>query len=59
VFLGDDVTDEYGFRVVNRLGGHSVKVGEGESAARWRLETPAAARKWLAGWLEKCGSAST
>lgn len=59
VFLGDDVTDEYGFRVVNRLGGHSVKVGEGESAARWRLENPAATRKWLAGWLEKCGSAST
>jgi trehalose 6-phosphate phosphatase len=56
VFLGDDLTDEYGFRVVNRLGGHSVKVGEGESAARWRLENPAATRAWLAGWLEKCGA---
>jgi trehalose 6-phosphate phosphatase len=59
VFLGDDVTDEYGFRVVNRLGGHAVKVGEGASAARWRLENPAAARAWLQAWLEKCGSAST
>src|SRR5512145_358913 len=59
VFFGDDITDEYGFRVVDRLGGHSVKVGEGESAALWRLENPAATRKWLAGWLEKCGSAST
>jgi hypothetical protein len=35
-----------------------VKVGEGESAARWRLESPAATRAWLAAWLEKCGSAS-
>lgn len=59
VFLGDDVTDEHGFRSINRLGGHSVKVGEGESAARWRLENPAAARAWLAGWLEQCASAST
>ena len=52
VFFGDDVTDEYGFRVVTRLGGHSVKVGVGPSAARWRLGNPAAARAWLVEWLE-------
>jgi trehalose 6-phosphate phosphatase len=52
VFLGDDVTDEYGFRVVNAIGGHTIKVGEGESAARWRLDSPAAVRAWLQGWLE-------
>jgi trehalose 6-phosphate phosphatase len=52
VFLGDDVTDEYGFRVVNAMGGHTVKVGEGASAARWRLDSPAAARAWLQGWVE-------
>ena len=52
VFLGDDVTDEYGFRVVNAMGGHTVKVGEGPSCARWRLENPAAARAWLGEWIE-------
>ena len=58
VFLGDDVTDEYGFRVVNRMGGHTVKVGAGPSSARWRVENPAAARQWLADWInaQKKGS---
>jgi trehalose 6-phosphate phosphatase len=48
VFVGDDLTDESGFDLINRLGGHSVKVGEGESAARWRLPDSAAVRAWLA-----------
>ena len=52
VFIGDDATDEYGFRVVNAMGGHSVKVGEGASVARWRLENPASTRAWLQAWLE-------
>jgi trehalose 6-phosphate phosphatase len=56
VFLGDDVTDEHGFLVVNRLGGHSVKVGSGESAARWRLADPQAAHAWLREWLALYGS---
>lgn len=47
VFVGDDLTDELGFRMVDLLGGHSVKVGPGRSAARWRLPDVAAVRAWL------------
>ncbi|MEJ2173774.1 MAG: trehalose-phosphatase [bacterium] len=47
VFIGDDLTDEYGFATVQRLGGHAVKVGEGESTAEWRLADVEAVRGWL------------
>jgi trehalose 6-phosphate phosphatase len=50
VFIGDDRTDEDGFAAVNRLGGHSIRVGgEGESAARYRVGDASALRDWLAG----------
>jgi trehalose 6-phosphate phosphatase len=49
VFLGDDRTDEDGFRAVNALHGHSIRVGDaGPSAARHRLPSTAAVHDWLA-----------
>ena len=53
VFIGDDLTDEFGFELINRVGGHSVKVGKGGSAARWRLPDAAAVRAWLARFAER------
>ena len=47
VFAGDDVTDEAGFEVVQRLGGAGIKVGEGMTLAGHRCATPAACREWL------------
>jgi trehalose 6-phosphate phosphatase len=54
VFVGDDLTDEPGFEVVNRIGGHSVKVGQGITRARWHLFDAAAVRHWLASYVEHC-----
>lgn len=47
LFLGDDLTDEDGFATVNLLGGASIKVGAGESGARWRLRNVRAVRAFL------------
>jgi len=50
VFVGDDLTDESGFAVVNAHGGLSVLVGQREpSAAHYALRDPAAVRAWLGG----------
>ncbi|WP_454721718.1 trehalose-phosphatase [Delftia acidovorans] len=47
VFVGDDVTDESGFAVVQALGGMAVKVGVGRSVARHRLDSPCTVHAWL------------
>lgn len=49
VFVGDDVTDEDGFRVVNALGGLSIRVGSaGHSAARHAAADVPGILDWLA-----------
>ncbi|GGH55207.1 trehalose-phosphatase [Frigidibacter albus] len=52
VYLGDDTTDEPALIWAQELGGIGVKVGEGASAARWRLASPDAVRAWLAAATE-------
>lgn len=56
VFVGDDTSDEYGFANVNRMGGHSIKVGPGPSTARWRVADAAAVRKWLGAYVSYAAS---
>lgn len=44
LYLGDDVTDEKAFAVLTASDDVSVKVGEGATAARFRVDTPEAVR---------------
>lgn len=46
-FAGDDVTDEHGFAAVNRIEGISLKVGEGDTLANFRVEGVRAFKDWL------------
>ena len=48
VMIGDDTTDEDAMRAATALGGFGVKVGPGDSVARYRAADPAAVRAWLA-----------
>jgi trehalose 6-phosphate phosphatase len=53
IFVGDDLTDENGFKTVNARGGLSVRIGAGETIAKFRLGTPADLRHCLSEWASK------
>jgi trehalose 6-phosphate phosphatase len=56
VFVGDDATDEDGFRAAQAAGGHGVKVGPGATSARYRIATVTGVRDWLAASLAALGA---
>ena len=52
VMIGDDVTDEDGFRAARSLGGFGIKVGEGDTVARYRLASISNLYNWLSSLLK-------
>jgi trehalose 6-phosphate phosphatase len=48
VFVGDDTTDEDGFRAAQSAGGVGIKVGLGGTSAGYRLDDVGAVHRWLA-----------
>jgi trehalose 6-phosphate phosphatase len=53
IFIGDDLTDENGFKTVNARGGLSIRIGAGETIAKVRLGTPADLRHCLSAWASE------
>ena len=48
VFVGDDVTDEYGFAAVREMNGRAIHVGTAHGTADAVLPSPSHVRAWLA-----------
>jgi trehalose 6-phosphate phosphatase len=53
VFAGDDVTDEAGFAIINRLGGISIRIGDDArpTAAIYGHRDVSSMQNWLLGLL--------
>ncbi|MBO9431867.1 trehalose-phosphatase [Sulfitobacter sp. R18_1] len=47
VMVGDDVTDEDGFRAAQAMGGFGIKIGQGPTEAQHRIEDVAGFADWL------------
>ena len=56
VFAGDDLTDEDGFASVNRLDGISIKVGQGDTQAQYRVQDREELLSWLNAIIERIGN---
>jgi trehalose 6-phosphate phosphatase len=53
LFVGDDLTDEDGFAVVNARGGASIRVGPGETQAAFAVSSAPALRDLLRAWADR------
>ncbi|NHB65166.1 trehalose-phosphatase [Acinetobacter sp. GFQ9D192M] len=51
MFIGDDLTDEAGFKVINAFHGCSIKVGPGQTLAWYRLENVSQVQAFLKEFL--------
>lgn len=52
VYMGDDVTDEHAFALVNELGGISIKIDGGDTVAQYRTDREGLFT-WLSSLVEK------
>lgn len=57
IFIGDDLTDEAGFKAARELGGLGILVGRRRpTAASFGLPDPSSVRRWLRGALKADGA---